>query len=82
MLTADRGYGRPSFMDQVKKLGLSFVVVLPNKILFCNPLVALSTLSEKDAVENGEETTENFGYRKNEFIMDENGLSVTTQCTL
>lgn len=45
MLTADRDYGRPSFLEEVRKLGPSFLFVMPNHIVRYHPFVARSAFN-------------------------------------
>lgn len=45
ILTAYHGYGRPSLMSEVRKLGLSSIFVMPNHMIRCHPYVAKSALN-------------------------------------
>lgn len=45
IITADRGYGKESFLSLFSSFGLSSMFVMPDKILGAHPFVASSRLN-------------------------------------
>lgn len=44
VIKAERGYGRSQVVDEVKKLGFLFILLMPSKILRCHSVVAILKL--------------------------------------
>lgn len=62
IVTADRGYGKESFINVMASLGLSSVFIMPDHVLRSHPFVAASFLNphreEEDEVSDGESGVE------------------------